>query len=169
MTLLFLFLLLTFPYLILTLIGKWFPRIQLTPAKRARVGLSLFFLFSSIGHFIRTAAMAEMLPPAIPYRIELIYLTGVLELLGAMGVWIPRLTKLTGFLLILMLIGLLPANIYSAFNRVEFGGHGAGPVYLLIRVPFQLFAIWWTYFATEQNWFRRKSATSGTDAPGVSE
>ena len=94
--------------------------------------------------------MAEMLPASVPYRIELIYLTGVFELLGAIGVWISRLTKLTGLLLILMLIGVLPANIYSAFNRVEFGGHDAGPVYLLVRLPFQLFTIWWTYFATEQ-------------------
>ena len=156
MTLLFLFLLLTVPYLILTLIGKWFPHLELAPAIRARVGLSLFFVFTSIGHFISTEGMAEMLPASIPYRIELIYVTGVLELLGAIGVWGPRLKKLTGLLLIVMLVGLLPANIYSAFNRVEFGGHGAGPVYLLVRVPFQLFAIWWTYFATEQDWFRRK-------------
>ena len=156
MTLLFLFLLLTIPYVILTLIGKWFPHLRLAPAIRARVGLSLFFVFTSIGHFITTEAMAEMLPRSIPYRIELIYVTGILELLGAIGVWIPRLTKLTGLLLILMLLGLLPANVYSAFNRVDFGGHGAGPVYLLVRVPFQLFAIWWTYFATEQQWFRRK-------------
>ena len=96
-----------------------------------------------------------MLPPAVPFRIELIYFTGVLELLGAVGVWIPRLTRLTGLLLILMLIGILPANIYSAINRIEFGGHGAGPAYLLIRIPFQLFVIWWTYFATEQKWLQR--------------
>lgn len=156
MTLLVLFLLLTIPYFILTLIGRLFPRLKLTPAQRARVGLSLFFIFTSIGHFIRTEPMAEMLPAKIPYRIELVYLTGILELLGAIGVWIPRLTKLTGILLIMMLVGLLPANVYSAFNRVEFGGHGAGPVYLLVRVPFQLFVIWWTYFATEQSWFRRR-------------
>ena len=72
--------------------------------------------------------MAEMLPGAIPYRIGVIYVTGILELLGAIGVWVPRLTKLTGLLLILMLVGLLPANVYSAFNRVDYGGHGAGPV-----------------------------------------
>src|SRR5215213_532424 len=148
MTLLFLFLLLTVPYVILTLIGRWFPRLKLAPAIRARVGLSLFFVFTSIGHFISTAAMAEMLPPSVPYRIELIYITGLLELLGAIGVWAPRLTQLTGLLLILMLLALLPANVYSAFKRVEFGGHGAGPLYLLVRVPLQLFAIWWTYFAT---------------------
>ena len=149
MTLLFLFLLLTVPYVILTLIGKLFPQTKTTPATRARVGLSLFFAFTAIGHFITTEAMADMLPPVVPYRNELIYFTGILELLGAIGVWIPRLTKLTGLLLIVMLLGLLPANIYSAINRVEFGGHSAGPLYLLVRIPFQLFVIWWTYFATQ--------------------
>ena len=160
MTLLFLLLLLIVPFLVLTLLGKWVPRFQMAPAKRARVGLSLFFLFTSIGHFIKTEEMAAMLPPSVPYRVGLIYITGICELLGAVGVWIPRLTRLTGFLLILMLIGVLPANIYSAINRVDFGGHGAGPAYLLVRVPFQLFAIWWTYFATEQNWFHRDAKTS---------
>ena len=103
-----------------------------------------------------------MLPAFIPYRVEIIYLTGAFELLGAIGVWIPPLTKLTGLLLILMLIGVLPANIYSAINRVDFGGHGAGPVYLLIRIPFQLFVIWWTCFATEQKWLQRKPTVQRT-------
>jgi uncharacterized membrane protein len=118
------------------------------------VGLTLFLLFTSLGHFLRTEEMSAMVPPPIPYRVGLIYLTGMLELLGTLGVWIPRLRRLTGLCLILMLIGLLPTNIYSAIHRVDFGGHTAGPAYLLVRVPFQLFAIWWTYFATEQNWFQ---------------
>src|SRR5688500_8014049 len=151
MTLLFLFLLLTAPYLIITLIARWVPALQMEPSKRARVGLSLFFIFTAIGHFIRTEEMAAMLPSSVPYRVELIYVTGILEFLGAIGLWIPGLMRMTGLLLILMLIGILPANIYSAINRVNFGGHEAGPAYLLVRVPFQLFVIWWTYFATEPN------------------
>ena len=157
MLLLFLLLLLLVPYLMLTLLGKWASIFQMVPAKRARVGLSLFFLFTSIGHFIQSEEMAAMLPAAVPYRVSIIYLTGIFELLGAIGVWIPHLTRLTGLLLILMLIGILPANVYSALNRVDFGGHGAGPAYLLIRLPFQVFVIWWIYFATEQNWFQRKA------------
>jgi len=156
MTLLILVLLLVIPYLMLTLAGKWNSNFRIVPAIRARIGLSFFFIFTAIGHFTRTEEMAAMLPLAVPFRFELIYLTGVLELLGAVGVWIPGLTRLTGWLLILMLIGLLPANIYSAINRVNFGGHGAGPAYLLIRIPFQLFVIWWTYFATEQERLQRK-------------
>ena len=156
MTLLFLLLVLLVPYLILTLVGRLIPRFKIDSSKRARVGLSLFFVITALAHFISTEAMAAMIPASIPYRIELVYLTGVLELLGAIGVWIPRLERLTGLLLILMLIGLLPANVYSAINRVEYGGHGTGPAYLLVRVPFQLFVIWWTYFATEQNRFRQR-------------
>ena len=155
MTLVFLVLLLVVPYLILTLLGRWVPRLKIAASRRARVGLSLFFMFTAIPHFISTEQMATMLPPSIPYRIELIYVTGVLELLGAIGVWIPRLERLTGFLLIVMLIGLLPANVYAAINRIDFGAYSVGPVYLLVRVPFQLFVIWWTYFATEQAWFSR--------------
>lgn len=150
MTLVLLLLLLVAPYLVLTALGR-LGKFEITRSKRARVGLTLFFLFTAIGHFVTTRAMAEMIPPFIPYRVELIYLTGVLELLGAIGVWIPRLVRITGLLLIIMLIGLLPANIYSALNRVEYGGHGAGPAYLLVRVPFQLFVIWWTYFATQNS------------------
>jgi uncharacterized membrane protein len=99
--------------------------------------------------------MAAMLPPSTPYRVEVIYITGVLELLGAIAIWIPPLTKITGICLILMMVMVLPANIYSALNRVDFGGHSAGPIYLLLRIPFQLFVIWWTYLASEQSWFRR--------------
>ena len=156
MMLVFLFLLLVAPYLILTLANRYIPGAQIAPTTRARVGLSLFFVFTALGHFISTEEMSTMLPSSIPYRVEIIYLTGVLELLGAIGVWVPNLMKLTGVCLILMAISLLPANIYSAINHVDFGGHENGMVYLLLRVPFQFFLIWWTYYATEQNWFTKQ-------------
>ncbi len=157
MQLLFLLLLLIGPYAVITLLAHVSPRFNIAPSSRARVGLSLFFAFTAIGHFLMTQEMAAMLPPSVPYRVEVIYLTGVLEFLGAIGVWIPRLMKLTGLCLILMMIAVLPANIYSALHHVEFGGHQYGPAYLLVRIPFQLLVIAWTYFATEQNWFRRKT------------
>ena len=138
--LLFLLLLLVSPYLLLTLMDRWRIGFKIPPSTRARVGLSLFFIFTSIGHFIKAEEMSAMLPPPfVPYRMEVIYLTGVLEILGAIGVWIPPLMTLTRFCLIMMLICFLPANIYSAMNHVDFGGHAEGPGYLLFRVPFQFF------------------------------
>lgn len=148
MTLMVLLLILVTPYAVLTLAGRWKRRLQIARAARARAGLSLFLIFTSTGHFIMTEGMATMLPPHVPYRTELVLLTGALELLGAVGIWVPPVMRLTGLLIILMLVGFLPVNVYSAANRIEFGGHGAGPIYLLVRVPFQLFVIWWTRLAT---------------------
>jgi uncharacterized membrane protein len=157
MTLLMLLLLLIGPFLLLTLIGRWIPGTKLAPTMRARAGLSLFFAFTAIGHFIQAEAMSAMLPPAIPYRLGLIHVTGILELLGAIGVWLPRVMRLTGCCLMLMLVVFLPANIYSAIYRVDFGGHRSGAAYLLLRIPFQLFVIGWVYYATEQRWFDRRA------------
>jgi uncharacterized membrane protein len=67
--------------------------------------------------------MSAMIPSSILYRMELIYITGALELLGAVGVWIPGLVRLTGICLILMLLCLLPVSTYAAIIRVDFGGH----------------------------------------------
>lgn len=167
MQLLFLLLLLIAPYLILTLARRWITGFNIALATRARVSLTLFFLVTSLGHFLRTEEMSAMAPAPMPYRGGLIYLTGVLELLGGLAVWIPRLRRLTGLCLILMLIGLLPANIYSAIHRVDFGGHAAGPAYLLLRVPFQLFVIWWTYVATEQKWFQRVTTRAERQRRGL--
>ena len=147
MQLLLLLLLLVGPYALLALAGRWFGAPRLSPPERARVGLTLFFAFTAFGHFVRTEEMAEMLPPPVPYRVGLVYLTGVFELAGAAGVWVPRLRRLAGICLIVMLLGVLPANVYAALNRVAFGGHEAGPAYLLVRVPFQLLVAWWVYFA----------------------
>ncbi|HZG67531.1 MAG TPA: DoxX family protein [Herpetosiphonaceae bacterium] len=148
MQLLFLMAVLLVPGAILTLVERWLPHTTVPWTTKGRAGLSLFFAVTSSGHFLQTAAMADMLPPVVPFRIEIIYLTGVLELLGAVGVWLPRLDRLAGLGLLLMMVGLLPANIYAAFNHVPFGGHELGPVYLLVRVPFQLFLIWWIYQVT---------------------
>jgi uncharacterized membrane protein len=160
MTLLFLLLVLVVPYFLLTLVGRWRPGWALAAMPRGRVGLSLFFLVTASGHFFRTEAMAQMVPTFVPYRVQIVYLTGALEIAGAVGLWIPGLVQLTGVCLILMLLGLLPANIYSAFNHVDFGGHGAGPIYLLVRVPFQLFVLWWIYWSTGQRWFSRGKKSS---------
>jgi len=157
MILLFLLLLLVAPYLLLTLANRYVGGFKIAPTTRARIGLSLIFVFTAIGHFIRPQEMSAMLPPSVPHRIEIIYLTGIFELLGAIGVWIPRLMKLAGLCLMLLLICVLPANIYSAINRIDFGGHGSGVSYLLVRVPFQFLVIWWVYYATEQSWFMKQS------------
>lgn len=92
--------------------------------------------------------MAAMVPPQIPERFHMpiIYLSGIFELAVAIAVLIPPLTKITGLLACAFLVLVLPSNIDSAFRRVPFGGHEAGPIYLLVRIPLQILLIVWIYW-----------------------
>ena len=142
------------PYVILSVLERICPRLSSSRSFKGRLGVSLFLLGPAVSHFASADAMQHMLPPSVPWRLEIIYITGVFEFLGAVGIWIPRLMGLMGILLILMLLCFLPANIYASLMRVEYGGSSLGPLYLLIRVPFQFFVIWWVYWSTDQNWSR---------------
>lgn len=133
-------------YGVLTLLNATVQSVYLSQSLRGRLSLAIFFIFTGTSHFLMPAEMAQMLPSFIPLRVEIIYLTGILEILGAIGVLIPGLERLSSVALILFLFGVLPANIYAAITSVEFGGHALGPVYLLLRVPFQLFLIGWVYY-----------------------
>jgi uncharacterized membrane protein len=141
------------PYLLLTLVDRKLSGIAIPSKARGRVGLSLFLVFTAIGHFTRTQAMADMMTSFLPCRIALVYLTGLLEIFAAIGLWIPGRVRSTGICLMCMLVGFLPVNIYAAINHVDFGGHGVGPIYLLFRVPFQFLVLGWTYWATDQRCF----------------
>ena len=119
---------------------------------RGRIGVALVFAFTGVGHFIKTSAMIQMLPASVPMRVPIVYASGVFELLASVAILIPSASRQTGILLCIFLLLILPSNIYAAVQRVDFGGHGTGPIYLLVRVPLQLFLIGWIYwFAIRQN------------------
>jgi hypothetical protein len=60
---------------------------------RGRVGIALVFAFTGVGHFIKTSAMARMLPDWVPHRFPVVYLSGVFELLAAAAILIPLASR----------------------------------------------------------------------------
>jgi uncharacterized membrane protein len=110
--------------------------------------LVLLFLFTASGHFAATEAMAEMLPPLVPARVPLVYLTGVWEIALAAGIALPATRRLAGLAAIATLVLFFPVNVYAAFAGVGMGGHTWGPVYLLIRAPLQALIVAWTWWFT---------------------
>lgn len=113
-----------------------------------KLAMSSMLLFTGIAHFTFTEGMIQMLPESIPFRLGIIHATGILEILGAIGLLVNKVSKWTGILLILFFFAVLPANIYAALNHINptTGAlDGAGPSYLFFRIPLQLFFIAWIY------------------------
>jgi hypothetical protein len=57
----------------------------------ARIAMSVMLLFTSIGHFAFTQGMTMMMPDFIPYKTQMVYFTGIIEILAAIGLQIPSL------------------------------------------------------------------------------
>lgn len=132
--------------LLVAFIASRFTGRNVKTRKLACWGLGLAFIYFSMGHFVQTNGMVEMLPQWVPMRLPLVYVTGVLEVAIAIALFIPAYQSIASQLAIAVFVAFFPANIYAALNGVGLGGHQWGPVYLLIRGPLQIVLIAWAYW-----------------------
>jgi uncharacterized membrane protein len=104
------------------------------------LAVAIMFLFTGVTHFTDMKHdYAAMLPGFAPMKVSIIYLTGALQILGAVGLLIPRTRRLAGICLALLLVAMFPGNVYAALNDIEFRGDAPTPLWL--RTPIQLFFI----------------------------
>lgn len=102
-----------------------------------RYALAVMFLFTSTAHFTKMRHdLARMMPKAFANPMAMVYFTGVCEILGAIGILIPRTRSLAGLCLLIFLVGGRPANIKAAFESLTVGGRPATALWL--RVPMQV-------------------------------
>jgi uncharacterized membrane protein len=128
-----------------------FTRKEYDFALSARVAMSVMLVFTAIGHFVFTKGMSMMIPQFIPFKESFVYLTGIFEILLAIGLLIPKLKVISGWTLIIFLLLMLPANIYASINNVNYQKgtfDGNGLAYLWFRIPLQILFIIWTYICT---------------------
>ncbi len=85
------------------------------PQLLLRVVVALPLLISAILlHFLRTEVTASIIPPVFPARQFLVLLTGIFEIAGAVGLFVPSLRRPAAFWIAIMMIAIFPANIYAA-------------------------------------------------------
>lgn len=103
------------------------------------VGLAIVFTWFCLGgiaHFIWPAAFASIIPPGLPFKIPAVYITGVFELLGALGILLPRYRRAAGIGLIVLAVCVTPANVYMWWHAEQFP-HVPESL-LLLRLPLQV-------------------------------
>lgn len=138
-------LLLVSPYL-LALLARRLDVLNVSTRSAGIWGLGMAFLFFALGHFVQTDQMLQLLPPILPFRKELVWLTGVLEIIIAFMLFFQRTRRTASKVAFAILVMFFPANVYGAFNAVDFGGHALGVSYLLVRLPLQLLLLFWAYW-----------------------
>lgn len=110
--------------------------------------LALLFSFAGVMHFVKPDIFMRAMPPYLPYQLELVFISGVFEILGGVGLLAPypKLRRAAGFGLIALLIAVFPANINMALNPQLF--KEIAPIFLYCRLPLQLVLILWVYWAS---------------------
>jgi uncharacterized membrane protein len=105
----------------------------------------LWFFIGGIGHFFLTDFFAGIIPLWLPDHRLLVQVSGVFELLGAVGILAERTRGAAGWGLVALTIAVTPANVFMWQHAADFP---AIPYWsLTLRLPFQLLllvGIWWS-------------------------
>ncbi|MEM7017913.1 MAG: hypothetical protein AAF512_11335 [Pseudomonadota bacterium] len=86
------------------------------------------------------------MPPWIGYHLEIVYISGVFEILGALGILIPSLRQWAGNGLLLLTICVTPANIHMWLNPHLFPD--VPETFLTIRLLVQVLLLWVIWAST---------------------
>ena len=105
-----------------------------------------FFMFGGVGHFTSTEMFISIMPPYIPFHLEIVYLTGVMEIAAALCLLVKKLRYWTGNFLIVFTIAVTPANIHMWQNPELFPD--IDPALLSIRLVLQVVLLAIIWFST---------------------
>lgn len=87
------------------------------------LALSVMFLLTASAHWgKRRRDLVRMIPPTLPRPEMLVTATGILEILGAVGLMIPMAARYAALGLSVLLIAVFPANVHAARHRLTIAG-----------------------------------------------
>ena len=130
------------------------------PKAVARWALAALFVAAGVAHFAMPDVYARAVPPYLPWPRELVLVSGAFELLGGIGLLIPRLRVASAWGLIALLVAVFPANVHMALHPEEFPRFP--PAVLWALLPLQAVFVAWAY------WFTKRPAGQDKTRPSPS-
>ncbi len=115
----------------------------------SRILLAIFFTVAGILHFVFPDKYSAIMPPWMGWHRELVFISGVFEIAGGLGILLPVTLRAAGIGLILLSSAVLPANVQMLLDA-----HAAGKAWwwqaiLLLRLPLQALLIVWIWKASQ--------------------
>ena len=100
----------------------------------------VWFFLGGIGHFVLTKTFVSVVPPYVPFPLEIVYFTGVCEIAGALALLYKPLRHIAGLCLIALAVCVTPVHIQMLVEADKY--EGLGPIVLWTRLIMQPILIW---------------------------
>jgi uncharacterized membrane protein len=115
-------------------------------AAATRIGLAVMLFFTATAHFNSMRPdLVAMVPPFVPKPELMVTFTGICEILGAVGLLVPRTRRIAAVALIVFMLAVLPANVYAAQAGVLLRGAPATPIIPRVAIQFLFIGLlWWS-------------------------
>ena len=117
--------------------------------------LAANFVAIGVAHFVRPEPFVAIMPPYLPLHLELVYLSGLFEILGGLGLIVSPTRKYAAWGLIALLIAVYPANIHMLVNEVYIEGLPKSKLMLWLRMPVQFVLMFLVAWSSELGFKRR--------------
>jgi len=100
-------------------------------------------------HFVAPMPFVKIVPSFLPEPLLLVYVSGFFEILGGVGLLIPKVSRAAAWGLIALYVAVFPANINMAVNHLPLGDTYY-PIGNWVRLPFQVLFIVWAYYLSKR-------------------
>ena len=113
--------------------------------------MSIMYIFIGIRHFYDPQYFLHIVPPQLPLKLFLVYVTGLIEIIGGAAILSSKTRRAGALLLIFLLVIVFPANIYLYISETPQNLLGITKTDALIRMPFQIPLIILAYWHSKKN------------------
>ncbi len=104
--------------------------------------MAVFMIYAGIPHFIKLFFYSLFVPDFLPYERSIIYISGLIEIILGVFLFIPKYAKLASIGILVLMLLFLPIHIWDVFSDTPvIGSHNA----VIIRFFVQLLFIGWAY------------------------
>ena len=111
-----------------------------------RYMLAIFFVFAGINHFVRPDFYINIMPDYLPLHRELVFLSGVTEIIAGVLVAIPATARWGAWLIVAHLVVFMTVHVHMVVHADRYADVPLGALYFRIVMQFVLiaWALWYT-------------------------
>ena len=99
------------------------------------------FFIAGMFHLLKPKAFMRIMPLYIPYHKEIVYISGIFEILVAIGLLLPQYQKLSIIIAMVMLFLFFPVHVHMLINKKA--SLNLPRSLLIFRLVLQFVLIYW--------------------------